>query len=124
MAKYTIISLILIDFVPIFLIFNLFQIIFRGSFHFKQKKLFKKSPNYIRGEGVISTLDPVFSVFNFCVKNTSSSVLTGQMVIFNLKQRDQADLEIVLGLNCILTFVPKSLTDLIADWFFLSIYLI
>ena len=34
MAKFTSISLLLIDFVPIFFIFNLFLRIFRGSFHF------------------------------------------------------------------------------------------
>ena len=32
MSKYTIISLILIDFVPIFFIFNLFRRMFSGSF--------------------------------------------------------------------------------------------
>ena len=36
MAKYTIISLILTDFVPIFFIFNLFQQNFRGSFRYKR----------------------------------------------------------------------------------------
>ena len=43
MAKYTIISLILIDFVPIFFIFNLFRRIFRGSFRFKKIPSSKKS---------------------------------------------------------------------------------
>ena len=50
MAKYTIISLILIDFVPIFFIFNLFQRIFRGSFSFKKSQV-KKSPKLILGGG-------------------------------------------------------------------------
>ena len=36
MAKHTHISLILIDFVQIIIIFNLFQTIFRGSFRFKK----------------------------------------------------------------------------------------
>ena len=39
MAKYTIISLILINFVPIFFIFNLFRRMFRGSFRFSIVKL-------------------------------------------------------------------------------------
>ena len=73
MAKYTIISLILTDFVPIFLIFNLFRNFVRGSFRFKKvlspklilgggqpiskKSQVQKSPNPSRGGGVISTLD-------------------------------------------------------------------
>ena len=43
MAKYTIISLILIDFVPINFIFNLFQTIFRGLFRFTKIPSSKKS---------------------------------------------------------------------------------
>ena len=50
MAKYTIISLILIDFVPIFFIFNLFRRIFRGSFRFKKSQV-QKSPKLILGGG-------------------------------------------------------------------------
>ena len=50
MAKYTIISLILIDFVPIFFIFNLFRRIFRGSFSFKKSQV-QKSPKLILGGG-------------------------------------------------------------------------
>ena len=44
MAKYTIVSLILTDFVPIFFIFNLFQRIFRGrgSTHFNKVQSSKK----------------------------------------------------------------------------------
>ena len=67
MAKYTIISLILIDFVPIFVIFNLLQRICRGSFcfkggggsnHFNIVPSSKKSqPRSGGGRGVISTLD-------------------------------------------------------------------
>ena len=74
MAKYTIISLILTDFVPIFFIFNLFRKFFRGSFRFKKvprpklilggggqpiskKSQVQKSPNPPRGGGVVSTLD-------------------------------------------------------------------
>ena len=48
MAKYTIISLILTDFVPIFFIFNLFRKTFRGSFRFKKVP----SPKLILGGGV------------------------------------------------------------------------
>ena len=51
MAKYTIISLILIDFVPVFVIFNLFQRIFRGSFRFKKIPSSKKSQVDFRGGG-------------------------------------------------------------------------
>ena len=51
MAKYTIISLILIDFVPIFFIFNLFRRIFRGSFRFKKIPSSKKSQVDFRGGG-------------------------------------------------------------------------
>ena len=47
MAKYTIISLILTDFVPIFFIFNLFRKNFRGSFRFKKVP----SPKLILGGG-------------------------------------------------------------------------
>ena len=43
MAKYTIILLVLIDFVPIFFIFNLFRKNFRGSFRFKKIPSSKKS---------------------------------------------------------------------------------
>ena len=61
MAKYTIISLILTDFVPIFFIFNMFQRIVRGSFCFKKSQVdfrgvgvgnpFQKSPNPASGGG-------------------------------------------------------------------------
>ena len=55
MAKYTIISLILIDFVPIIFIFNLFQGIFRGSFRFKKKTKLKKVPSrFQEGDQTIS----------------------------------------------------------------------
>jgi len=53
MAKYTIISLILIDFVPIYFIFNLFQRIFKGSFYFKKIPNSKKSQVDFRGGGHI-----------------------------------------------------------------------
>ena len=43
MAKYTMLSLILTDFVAIFFIFSLFWQIFRGSFHFKKVPSSKKS---------------------------------------------------------------------------------
>ena len=49
MAKYTIISLILTDFVPIFFIFNLFRQNFRGSFRFKKIPSSKKSQVDFRG---------------------------------------------------------------------------
>ena len=51
MAKYTIISLILIDFVPIFFIFNLFRNFFRGSFRVKKIPSSKKSQVDLRGGG-------------------------------------------------------------------------
>ena len=51
MAKYTFISLILIDFVPIFFIFNLFQKKFRRSFRFKKIPSSKKSQVDFRGGG-------------------------------------------------------------------------
>ena len=51
MAKYTIISFIQIDFVPIFIIFNLFRRIFRGSFRFKKISSLKKSQVDFRGGG-------------------------------------------------------------------------
>ena len=49
MAKYTIISLILTDFVPIFFIFNLF----RGSFRFKKVP----NPELILGECSFKKVD-------------------------------------------------------------------
>ena len=49
MAKYTIILLLLIDFVPIFFIFNLFRRIFRGSYRFKKIPSSKKSQVDFRG---------------------------------------------------------------------------
>ena len=70
LKPYTIISLILIDFLTIFIIFNLFQRIFRGS---KSPKLtlrgevnpFQKDPKFKKvptplGERVVSTLNEVF----------------------------------------------------------------
>ena len=80
MAKYTIISLILTDFVPIFFIFNLFQknlgghslfkksqVDFRGEGGGGVKPIFKKSqvkknPNHARGEGGSSPLQSVSQV--------------------------------------------------------------
>ena len=50
MAKYTIISLILTDFVPIFFIFNLFRKFFRGSFRLKKVP----SPKLILGGGGVN----------------------------------------------------------------------
>ena len=55
MAKYTIISLILIAFVPILFIFNLFQNVLGGNSTFKNPK----SQVDFKGGGVIFTLDPV-----------------------------------------------------------------
>ena len=70
LKPYTIISLILIDFLTIFIIFNLFQRIFRGS---KSPKLtlrgevnpFQKDPKFKKvptplGERVVSTLNKFF----------------------------------------------------------------
>ena len=76
----------MIDFVPIFFIFNLFQRNFRGSFRFKKipsskksqvdfrgggqpisiKSQVQKSPNPARGAGVITTWDqfPSFVAFS------------------------------------------------------------
>ena len=50
MAKYTIISLILTDCVPIFVIFNLFEIILGGHSASKKSQV-QKSPNPARGGG-------------------------------------------------------------------------
>ena len=49
MAKYTIISLILIDFVPIFFILNFFRRIFRWSFRLKKVPSSKKSQVDFKG---------------------------------------------------------------------------
>ena len=49
MAKNNIISLILIDFIPLFFIINLFQRICRGSFRFKKIPTSKKSQVDFRG---------------------------------------------------------------------------
>ena len=49
MTKYTIISPILIDFLPTFFIFNLFRRIFRESFRFKKILSSKKSQVDFRG---------------------------------------------------------------------------
>ena len=51
MAKYTIISLILIDFVPIFVTVNLFRNFFRGSFLFKKSQVQKSSKLILGGGG-------------------------------------------------------------------------
>ena len=59
MAKYTIISLILIDFVPIFFIFNLFRRIFRRSFRFKKIPSSKKSQVDFRGGGGANTFQKI-----------------------------------------------------------------
>ena len=79
MAKYTIISLILTDFVPIFFIFNLFRKLLGGHSVPKKSRVdfrggvnpFQKSPKFIKVPtplgGVISTLDrfPNFPAFLF-----------------------------------------------------------
>ena len=82
MAKYTIISLILTDFVTIFFIFNLFQTKFRGSFRlnkipstkliffwgggvnpFQKSRKFKKVPTALWGAGGHVEIWNILSLF-------------------------------------------------------------
>ena len=65
MAKYTIISLILTDFVPIFFIFNLFQRIFRGSFRLKKILSSKKFPRIFNWKASLRDNQVGFLPLNF-----------------------------------------------------------
>ena len=78
MAKYTIISLILTDFVPIFFIFNLFRNILGGHSDFEKSQVdfrgwgvnpFQKSPDPARRGSsplwTVSQVPPLFSLESF-----------------------------------------------------------
>ena len=88
MVKYTIISLILVDFVAIFYMFCLFEQILGGQSALKMSKFWGVGVNQFqeipKGEGGISTLEQVQSPKVLSLFNLEMASLSTRLHIYNL----------------------------------------